>query len=124
MWWGTPATQYLVSHSVEVTGLTADHIPSRVSPSPRISRARNAAPAYSLHKGGDGSILLRLTGAAAASGVSDLRLIRADGAAAGTVTALGDGLYRLVPSRSRGGGPRFLQGRQGGRSFTAVLRRE
>jgi hypothetical protein len=113
MWWGTPATQYLVSRSLSVSGLSADLFPSPIAP----PKTGHGVPAYSVLPGAAGELLLRFPDGAA----NGLRVVKADGSRAGNVRSRGAGQYQV--SLSNAVGPVFLQGRRNGRSFSGYLSR-
>lgn len=114
MWWGNPATQFLVSQSVEVSGLSADQYPPVSAHFPGTDRG---SPAYSVSQGGAGEILLAFGRAE----VGGLRIVGMDGKMAGRIIPDGAGKFRVrVPGST---GPLFLQGRRDGRSFSGYLRR-
>lgn len=112
MWWGTPATQYLVSRSVEVTGLSAEQFPSRIGP----TLATPEPAGYSLIPGAAGDLILRFS----AGGERNLRIVGSDGRKAGILRPLQEGRYGVTMSRNRG--PLFLQGIRNGRPFSGYLR--
>lgn len=114
MWWGNPANQFLVSQTVEVSGLSADQYPPV---SVRFSGIGRGSPAYSVSQSGSGDILL----AFGKADVSGLRIVGMDGKMAGKVIPDGTGKFRVRVPRSTG--PLFLQGRRDGRSFSGYLRR-
>lgn len=109
MWLGNPATQYLVSHSVSITGLSPEQYSSRLAPSTRRSPP---APAFSLLPLGQGTYRLRFL-----SDPGALRLVTANGAAAPGLRRLTPAEYLLGPATR--GRPLFLQGRS--RSNVLIL---
>ena len=109
MWTGTPSTQYLVSNSVSITGITADVFASKViSP-----KAGSGAPRFSILPGAAGQWLLDFT-----RDVDALKLVNAKGAAAGKTLRVGNGRYQI---QSLSDGPLFLQGKQNGNNFSSLL---
>ncbi|MDB5102728.1 MAG: hypothetical protein JWP91_417 [Fibrobacteres bacterium] len=111
MWLGTPVTQYLVSQTVDVSGLGDLFSAGIVAPD-----TRHATPGYSILPGASGQWLMRF----ANGDVDGIRIVGIDGAAAGKALRVGEGRYQLQVSRSAG--PVFLQGKQAGRTFSSVLR--
>lgn len=117
MWLGTPATQYLVSNTVQVTGLTADQMPSALAPQPRLRdrAARGIAPAHTLRRAGPAAYHLRFADPAA----RPQRILRLDGTLAATPRPLAGGDYALdLPNFA---GPLFLQGMREGKPFAGLL---
>jgi hypothetical protein len=110
MWTGTPATQYLVSQSVDIAG--AIDFSSRI----RAPQGIRATPGYSLLPGAAGQWLMSF----AKGNVENLSIVGADGASAGKASRLGEGRYRLQVSASAG--PVFIHGKQNGVGFSGLLR--
>lgn len=110
MWTGTPSTQYLVSNTVEVTGITADVFASKVI----VPKAGSAHAAFSVLPGAAGQWLLKF-----ARDVDGLKLIDAKGTAAGRALRVGQGKYSIQGISAQG--PLFLQGTQNGKTFSSLL---
>ncbi|MDB5048740.1 MAG: hypothetical protein JWO30_1811 [Fibrobacteres bacterium] len=113
MWLGTPATQYLVSQTVDISALPSDFFTAGIVTKSKSSRG---APGYSLLQGGAGEFMLSFK-----NDVNALKVITADGSSAGKAVRVGQGRYQLQVSRSVAG-PYFLQGKQNGRTFSSFLR--
>lgn len=110
MWTGTPSTQYLVSNSVEITGITPDIFASKVI-APKVG---SSAPRFSILPGAAGQWLLDFS-----RDVDALKLVNAKGAAAGKTHRVGNGRYQIQALSADG--PLFLQGKQNGNSFSSLL---
>jgi hypothetical protein len=110
MWTGTPSTQYLVSNSIEITGITADVFASKViSP-----KSGSHAPRFSVLPGAAGQWLLDFT-----RDVDALKLVNSKGASAGKTLRVGQGKYQIKAISANG--PLFLQGKSNGNTFSSLL---
>jgi hypothetical protein len=114
MWLGTPVTQYLVSHTVDISAIPADFFPAAIHDAANASRG---VPGYSLLANGSGSYMLSFS----QGDLDAIKVVTADGASAGKTVRVGAGRYELKVSRS-GSAPLFLQGKAGNRSFSGFLR--
>jgi hypothetical protein len=110
MWLGTPATQYLVSHTVDISGITPELYTSKLI-APMQGRR---APGFSILPGAAGQWLLHF-----ANDVDGIKLVNAKGAAAGKALRVGVGRYQVQAASKSG--PLFLQGKQAGNAFTSIL---
>jgi hypothetical protein len=107
MWLGKPATQYLVSQSLDVSGFD---LTAGIKPAKGV-----AAPGYSLLPGAAGQWVMSF-----GEDVEGLRIVGVDGSVAGKANRLGKGRFQLQATRSAG--PLFVQGKQNGRVFSTMLR--
>jgi hypothetical protein len=113
MWTGTPSTQYLVSQTVDVSGLDAAFWASGVGVISKIGRSGVAD--YLLRQSAAGEMLLSFKDGLA----SNVRLVNAQGSVVGKVSKVGQGAFRIQTGRVSG--PLFLQGFNGGATFSKAL---
>ncbi len=110
MWTGTPSTQYLVSQSVDISGITADMYTAKVvTPNHGVR-----APGFSVLPGAAGQWLLSFAGE-----LDALKIIDTKGASVKAVR-IGAGKYQ-VQGQGRSNGPLYLQGKLKGNTFSRLL---